>query len=484
MKPMNILYIMSDQHQGKASGCYGHPFVRTPNIDRLAARGTRFTAAYTNSAICVPARAVIATGQYVFKTGHWCNAHPYDGRTKSWHHMLAENGVAATSIGKLHFRNQRDDTGFAEQIVPMHVVEGKGDLRSCIKRPMAGPMKASKTMTDIGPGDSPYIKYDRDIAERACAWLRARAEKPGASPFVAFVSFVCPHPPYIAPREFYEMYPVAGMPAPKLSDPGAVTHPWIQKMERNRNYNDFVTEESRRVVLASYYGCISYLDHNIGTVLDCLDECGLRDDTLIVYTSDHGDNLGTRRLFGKSNMYEESANIPMIVAGPGVPERKVSATPVTLLDVAPTMLDGAGLKQLAGQHGMPGRSLRDLAAADANPDRVAFCEYYAAAADRAAFMIRKGKYKYIHYVGYAPELFDLQSDPEEIADLAGKASHRKTVEEYEAILRGIVDPEAADDEAYRCQTALVNANGGREALISRGKFEGTPAPGEPAIFTR
>jgi choline-sulfatase len=484
MKPKNILYIMSDQHQGKASGCYGHPFVKTPNIDALAARGTRFTTAYTNSAICVPARAVIATGQYVFKTGYWCNAHPYQGHTKSWHHMLADNGIAATSIGKLHFSNDRDDTGFAEQIIPMHVVEGKGDLRSCIKRPMTGSMKASKTMTDIGPGESPYTKYDHDIAQRTCAWLRDRAGKPGAKPFVGFVSFVCPHPPYIAPREFYEMYPTDSIPTPKLSAPDAVTHPWIQKMERNRNYNDFVTEESRRVLLASYYGCISYLDYNIGKVLACLDECGMRDDTLVIYTSDHGDNLGTRRLFGKSNMYEEAAFIPMIVAGPGVPEGKVSATPVTLLDVAPTMLHGAGLKDTAGQFGMPGVSLLDVAGAASNPDRVAFCEYYAAAADRAAFMIRKGRYKYIHYVGYEPELFDLQSDPEELSDLAGKATHQETVRQYEAILRGIVDPEAADEEAYRCQTALVDANGGRDALTSRGKYEGTPAPGEPAVYTR
>jgi len=483
MKPLNILYIMSDQHQGKASGCYGHPFVQTPNIDALAARGTRFTTAYSNSPICVPARAVLATGQYVFKTGNWDNAHPYIGQPKSWHHMLRENGSSATSIGKLHFRNKEDDTGFAEQIIPMHVVGGKGDIRSCIKRPMVGPMKSSRSMTEIGPGDSPYLRYDHDIAERTCAWIRARAADKKADPFNAFVSFVCPHPPYIAPQEFYDLYPTASIPKPKLSDPDAVTHPWIQKAERSRNYNDFVTDESRRVILASYYGAITYLDRNIGKVLACLDECGLRDDTLVIYTSDHGDNLGARRLFGKSNMYEEAAFIPMIVAGPDVPENKVSTTPVTLLDIAPTMLDGAGLKALAGQAGMPGRSLIGLAQAESDPDRVAFCEYYAAAADRAAFMIRKGRYKYIHYVGYEPELFDLEADPEELHDLSRSADHRKIITEYEAILRGIVDPEAADDAAYKSQTALVEANGGREALIARGKFEHTPAPGETVKLT-
>ncbi len=484
MKPLNVLYIMSDQHQGKASACYGHDFAVTPNIDRLAARGTRFATAYTNSAICVPARAVIATGQYVFKSGYWCNAHPYDGRIKSWHHLLAENGSSATSIGKLHFRNETDPTGFAEQIIPMHVVEGLGDLRSCIKRPMTEPMETSKVMTDIGPGDSTYTKYDHDIANRTCDWLRARATDPNGAPFALFTSFVCPHPPYIAPQEFYDLYPTDRMPTPKLSDPDAETHPWIQKMERNRNYNDFLTEETRRILLASYYGCISYLDHKIGRVLDCLDECGLRDNTLVIYTSDHGDNLGTRRLFGKSNMYEESALIPMIVAGPGVPENAVSTTPVTLLDVAPTILDAAGLADLPEARALPGRSMIAVAQATSDPDRVAFCEYYAAAADRAAFMIRKGKYKYIHYVGYEPELFDLEADPEELTSLAGDPDHQDIVRDYHAILRTIVDPEAADEAAYRSQTALVEANGGREALIARGKYDGTPAPGVAPVFSR
>lgn len=483
MKPKNVLFIMSDQHQGKASGCYGHDFAVTPNIDRLAARGTRFTTAYTNSAICVPARAVIATGRHIFESEYWCNAHPYDGRIKSWHHLLAENGSSATSIGKLHFRNETDPTGFAEQVIPMHVVEGKGDLRSCIKRPMSPPMKSSVSMTNIGPGESPYTKYDHDIADRTCDWLRTKAEGASDDPFFLFTSFVCPHPPYIAPPEFYDLYPTDKIPTPKLSDPDAVTHPWIYKMERNRNYNDFLTEDSRRVLLSSYYGCISYLDHNIGRVLDCLDDCGLRDDTMVVYTSDHGDNLGTRRLFGKSNMYEEASFIPMIVAGPDIPEGKVSTTPVTLLDVAPTILDAAGLSDLPEAQDLPGRSMIEVAQADSDPDRVAFCEYYAAAADRAAFMIRKGKYKYIHYVGYEPELFDLDADPEELDSLAADPAYKNIVDDYHAILCGIVDPEAADEAAYAAQTALVDANGGREALITRGKYEGTPAPGEPPVFT-
>ena len=207
MTAYNVLFIMSDQHQQKAAGCYGHPFVKTPNMDALAARGTRFSTAYTNSPICVPARAVIATGRNVFESGYWDNVHAYDGRVKSWHHMLAENGLGVTSIGKLHFRDEQDPTGFEEQIVPLHIVNGVGDLRAAVKRPMAPPYTRWRGLDRLGPGESPYTQYDADITERTCAWIKARADRADKKPWVAFASLVCPHPPYSAPQEYYDLYP-------------------------------------------------------------------------------------------------------------------------------------------------------------------------------------------------------------------------------------------------------------------------------------
>jgi choline-sulfatase len=480
--PLNVLYIMSDQHQGKSSGCYGHDFVQTPNIDKLAASGTRFTRAFTNSAICVPARAALATGKYVHQNEYWDNGHPYEGNVKSWHHMLKENGASATSIGKLHFRNETDDTGFEEQIIPMHVVGGHGDARGCIKRPMTPPVAESKTMTDCGPGDSPYLQYDHNIAEKACKWLRAQAANPNKDPFVGFVSFVCPHPPYIAPQEFYDIYDKMEMPKPKVSDPDDPVHPWIEKSHSMRNHNDFVTAESRPVLMKSYYGNISYLDSNIGKVIAALEETGLRDNTIIIYTSDHGENLGTRRLWGKSNMYEEASFIPMIISGPDVPGGKVSDTPVTLVDIAPTILDSQDLNEVSAAQGLPGTSLIEVAQADSDTDRVAFTEYHAAAAERSAFMIRKGKYKYIHYVSFEPELFDFDSDPEELTSLHNDPAHADALKAMESELRAICDPEAVDEAAYQSQCAKVEAAGGREALMARGKYQGTPAPGHDPVF--
>ena len=478
----NVLFIMSDQHQQKVTGCYGHDFIKTPNIDALAARGTRFATAYTNSAICVPARAALATGRYVKETHYWDNSHGYDGRVKSWHHLSGEQGCGVTSIGKLHFRSHEDPTGFESSMIPMHVDGGLGDIRGCVKRPMAPPLKRSKIVERIGPGESSYTRYDNEIMENACAWLKEKGASKNARPWTLMCSFVCPHPPHIAPPTFYELYDKIDFPMPKMSDPDVPLHPWIHLLQRSRNHEDFLTTATKKVLMNAYYGCVSYLDSNIGKVLAALDAAGLRDNTLIIYTTDHGENLGARRLWGKNNMYEESAAIPMIVAGPGVAEGKVSTTPVTLIDIGPTVLDAIGHDEITAQEKLPGRSLTQLANAANDPERVAFSEYYAAGADRASFMVRKGKYKFITYVGYQPELFDLEKDPEELNNLAIYASRQCSFHHYDGILRGMADPEGLDELAFRDQSAWVEKNGGRDKISAKGAIQGSPVPGEKAEY--
>ena len=482
MTARNVLFIMSDQHQQKVTGCYGHDFIKTPHIDALAARGTRFTTAYTNSAICVPARAALATGRYVNETHYWDNSHGYEGRVKSWHQLSGEQGAGVTAIGKLHYRSDKDPTGFEASMIPMHVDGGIGDIRGCVKRPMAPSLKRSKIVERIGPGESSYTRSDNEIMEKACAWLKARGANKQGQPWTLMCSFVCPHPPHIAPQAFYDLYDKIDFPMPKMSDPEVPLHPWIHLLQRSRNHEDFLTPATKKILMNSYYGCVSYLDSNIGKVIAALDAAGLRDDTLIIYTTDHGENLGARRLWGKNNMYEESAAIPMIVAGPGVPEGKISTTPVTLIDIGPTVLDTIGHNEITAQETLPGQSLIQLANAAPDPERVAFSEYYAAGADRASFMIRKGKYKFITYVGYEPELFDLENDPEELRNLAKDAAYAAIVGEYDRILRGRVDPEALDELAFRDQSALVEKSGGREKVTAKGAIQGSPVPGERAEY--
>jgi choline-sulfatase len=367
-------------------------------------------------------------------------------------------------------------------MIPMHVAGGLGDIRGCVKRPLPPPLKRSKIAERIGPGESPYTRYDNEIMEKTCAWLKAKGASKKGPPWTLMCSFVCPHPPHIAPPVFYDLYDKINFTAPKLCDPDTPLHPWIHLLQRARNHEDFLTPASKKILMNAYFGCVSYLDANIGKVIAALEEAGLRDDTLIVYTTDHGENLGTRRLWGKNNMYEESAAIPMIVAGPGVPEGKVSTTPVTLIDIGPTVLDAIGHGSIAAQENLPGRSLMQLANAPDDAERVAFSEYYAAGADRAAFMIRKGKYKFISYVGYEPELFDLEKDPDEISNLAQDAAYAQVVMQYDRILRAKVDPEQLDEMAFRDQSALVERCGGRDTVSAKGAIQGSPVPGEKAEY--
>ena len=318
--------------------------------------------------------------------------------------------------------------------------------------------------------------------EKACAWLKEKGASINGKSWTLMCSFVCPHPPHIAPQAFYDIYDKIDFPMPKLSDPDVPLHPWIHLLQRSRNHEDFLTPETKKVLMNSYYGCVSYLDSNIGKVIAALDQAGLRDNTLIIYTTDHGENLGARRLWGKNNMYEESAAIPMIVAGPGVPAGKVSTTPVTLIDIGPTVLEAIGHDEITSQEKLPGRSLAKMANAADDPGRVAFSEYYAAGADRATFMIRKGKYKFITYVGYQPELFDLEKDPEELNNLAQDSAHADVVKQYDGILRGMIDPEALDEMAFRDQSALVEKCGGRETVSAKGAIQNSPVPGEKAEY--
>ncbi len=473
MEAMNLLFIMSDEHSAGVLGAAGHPIVETPHLDALAARGTRYCAASTPSPICVPARAAFATGRPVHEIGCWDNGHPYDGRPPGWGHALQAAGRPVLSIGKLHYRDEADPTGFDTQIRPMHVVDGKGDIYGAVKAPLPVRFGAARFSRELGPGESGYTRYDRAIAAEAVRWLRDEA--PGqAAPWVLFVSFVCPHFPLIAPEAFFARYNPADMPLPK-DHRLRPRHPWIEAHAEAQPYDSFFNDDARRLAIASYYGLCSFLDDNIGRVLAALEEAGLADRTRVIYTSDHGENLGARGLWGKSNMYEEAVAVPLIVAGPDLPAGRVCRTPASLLDAHPTILEGAGL---ASDPALPGRPLWSL---DDDPDRAVFSEYHAAGAVSGSFMLRRGRWKLIHYTGFEPELFDLEADPEERDNLAAREPEK--VAALMAALREVCDPDEVHARARAAQEALVAAHGGREAVLRAGAFSGTPAPGDKAVFT-
>lgn len=469
----NLLVIMSDEHQARAMGCAGHPCVETPNLDGLAARGVRFSNAYTPSPICVPARASFATGRYVHRNRLWDNAMPYDGAIPGWGHALQNAGIAVESIGKLHYRAQEDPAGFDVEHIPMMVAGGVGMVWASIRREDERIGGTGRMLGDyIGPGDSKYTDYDAAVVQRTQEWIAAR--KKNDRPWCLFVGLVAPHFPLVVPKRFYDLYPTDRLPPVKLHPrDGYERHPWVDKQNAFMDSEaKFTDEEERLRAIASYFGLCSWLDHNVGEILGALDATGLGETTTVAYTSDHGDNVGARGLWGKSNLYEESVAVPLIVSDPDGP-RGVCDTPVSLLDLSTTITShfDCPFESEAGT-----RSLIDIATAPAEPERVVFSEYHAAGAVSGAFMLRKGRWKYNYYEGFAPELFDLENDPEECIDLAADPASEPVLAAMHAEMLKICDPVAVDAQAFADQAAMIERHGGREAALKLGAPGATPPP--------
>ncbi len=479
MKPSNVLFVFSDEHDPRYMGCSGHPFVKTPNLDRLAARGTRFTNAWTPCPVCVPARASLATGRWVHEIGYWDNAIAYDGRVPGWGKRLQEAGRAVESIGKLHYRNEADATGFDRQHEPMHILGGVGQLWGSVRDPMPEKAGRSALYDQVGAGLSNYNRYDQRITELAVGWLEDRARLPAGEPWLLFVGFVAPHMPLVVPQEYLDLYLGQNIPMPKLLPrDGYQRHPWVERMASHWDHDATLgSDERRRLAIACYFGLITYLDSQLGHVLAALERTGLAADTRVIYSTDHGDNLGSRGLWNKDVLYRESTAIPLLMAGPGI-ERSVSSTNVGLVDLYPTFLEATGVPLTDAERALPGRSLFSIAAESDDDSRIGFSEYHAVGAESAAYMLTRGGWKYHYYVGHRPELFKLALDPEETCDLAGNPAHADVLAAFEATLRSMLDPEAIDRCAKDEQNALVARHGGRDAALAKGYPGETPTAGK------
>ncbi len=484
MQGRNVVFIMSDEHSRRVLGSYGNSVVRSPNLDAFADGGTLFENAYCNCPICVPSRASFATGRYVHAIGYWDNAFPYRGTPASWGHRLHDTGHRCDSIGKLHYRGSDDPNGFDNEILPLHVLKGEGDVQGMLRRPPPTRDSTGQLAGDAGAGNSTYLQYDRNIRVEAVQWLKDAAAKRPDKPWCLFISFVCPHFPLVAPPEFFNLYDLKTLPLPRLRDPADFPdHPVLRKLREVQNYEDhFRSEDHVRIALAAYYGMVSFLDDNIGRVLKALRETGLEDDTLVIYTSDHGDNLGTRTFWGKSNMYEEAVGVPLILKGPGIPSGHRVSTPVSLVDMYPTIIDAVGETAAPEERNLPGTSLlRLLDGQDA--DRTVFSEYHAVGSMTGIFMVRFGRYKYVHYDGYRPQLFDLDADPMETRDLALVGGHDALIAEGKRRLCAICDPAEVSARAFNDQDRRIEELGGAEAVLKRGSYPYTPAPGEAPRFS-
>lgn len=456
-------------------GCNAHPHVRTPHLDALAARGTLFENAYTPSPICVSARASLATGRWVHQTGCWSSAEPYRGAPPGWAHHLRRAGHEVVSIGKLHYRSSRDDNGFSEEILPLHVVDGVGWVQGLLRRDPLPFADAADLAGDVGAGESDYTRYDRKVCAAACEWLHTHAAD-ARLPWVLQVSFVAPHYPLTAPEEYFDRYRSVDPAVPEIAaDDTAIAHPAVAALADFFNYHDYFDAARAADARRAYFGLCSFLDGNVGRVLQALTDSGCRDSTRVLYTSDHGEMLGNHGLWAKSFMFEDAVRVPLIFAGPGVPVGRRLPTLANLVDVYPTAIEALGADMHESAHPAVGVSLFELAAGR-HARRVTFSEYHDGGSRAGSFMLRDGRWKFVYHVGHGPQLFDLHEDPDERNDLGRSQRHDEVRRCCERKLREIVDPEHVDARAFADQARLVDHYGGREGIQRRRTFNYTPVP--------
>lgn len=482
-RPKNLIFFLTDNHSRNVMGAAGHALAQTPNMDRIAASGMRFTQAYCVSPLCCPSRAALATGRYPHQTGYWDNALAYDGMTPSWHHRIRDGGGGpVVSVGKLHFRSGEDDNGFSDEVVPMHILEGRGALQALLRATPEGvPQRLGQReiYEESGVGEADYQIYDADITARAIRWLEENG-RAGDRPWTLFISYTSPHPPFSVPEDVWDRFPLDQVPMPsQWRKEDRPRHPAIEYLAWANSQNVEYDEEFVRRVVAGYCALINVVDAEIGAVMAAAKRLGLLGDTRLLYTSDHGEAAGQHGILGKSNHYEHSIGVPLMVAGPGVPQGVTSDAIVSHVDLFPTLVESAGVELAAEDAGLPGRSLWPIIEGrEDGAGRMAFAEFHAGGSATGSFALRQGQHKFVYHVDMPNQLFDLADDPLERRDLIETGEGENVARTMEADLRRIVDPEIADSQAKSAQLAHAERFGGLEAVKKVGAFSRSPIPGK------
>ncbi|MEM6637109.1 MAG: choline-sulfatase [Pseudomonadota bacterium] len=431
MTKPDVLLIMADQLAPHFTGAYGHPLAKTPHLDALAARGMRFDAAYCNSPLCAPSRFSFMSGQLITNIAAYDNAAEFPASIPTFAHYLRMQGYRTGLSGKMHFVGPDQRHGFNDRVTtdiypadfawtpdwdaPDERIDSWYHNMSPVKE--AGPAMASF-----------QIDYDDETGFAARRWLfdRARDRAQGdPSPFALVASFMHPHDPYVARPEWWNLYSDSEIDeplhtfAPDAHDPHA-----RRVMDGIEATTTPVTPHEIRQARRGYLANVSYFDSMIGMLVQTLEEMGALDNTVIIVTSDHGDMLGERGLWYKMTLFERSARVPLVMAGPGV-ARGTASNACSLVDVLPTLVEIAGGDPAAIETPLDGRSLWPLAQGKTDPVDEAISEYCAEMTGWPVLMIRRGRFKYIHCESDPPLLFDLVADPEELCNLAQDPAHRE-----------------------------------------------------------
>ena len=457
-KRPNILLIMSDEHDPAVTGCYGHPHVETPHLDQLAAEGTTFDNAYTACPICVPARMSFMTGQYVHQIGTWDNGSPLAGSTPTIGSYLEAAGYETVACGRTHFVGPERLHGFGKRLMDDAEKWKQWSMKGASRAPESR-RGSNSHVAECGPGEGWQNHYDRTAIDLSERFLNSRAEYPGDRPFLLYTGIMNPHFPLICPEEYYNRYYPDRVTLPKTqTEPYESQHPSIQQLRYWLRNEEPLDDDLSTRAMASYYGLVSFSDDLMGRLLDVVNNFPLRNNTVVIYVSDHGEMAGNHGIWQKQCFYENAVRVPMIIRHPnGIANQRVQAG-TNLVDILPTLLD------IANQDppDFPGNSLLPVVTGASLADRPIFSEYHAQGSTTGGFMIRKGPWKYIHYVGLEDQLFNVVDDPDEINNRATDPTCADTLSDLRNELLAIVNPEKIDQNAKENQQISGMARAGRE----------------------
>ena len=491
----NLLFLMPDQLRPDFLSCYGADFIETPHIDSLAARGIRFEKAYSTHPICVPARASLLTGMNAIRNGvtdngQWLRPDLAECGIHTWPELLNRQGYYTAAIGKMHFYPWDIVHGFQYRVAceDKRWIRVRDDYQEFLHSRGLRKLHGNEH-PDYHEGKGATVSpipwdasWDHFVGSEAVRFIDEYAAE---GPFAAMVGFPGPHCPYDPTPEYLERIDPAAMPdpIPATNTPSGMIEGNVRGNLGEWNSVDYTefNDDHKQKIRAHYAALVKQIDDEIGDILAALERNGQLENTLIIFASDHGDYLGDHGMIGKSSFYEASCHVPLILAGPDVPAGKVCATPVSLVDSFPSVLEAVGATPAAEDADLPGTSWWRIAQ-EPDRERTVFSEYHALGTESGVYMLRNRRYKYIHYTHQQPQLFDLLADPDERNDLSVSPEHRAVLAGLEAELRALLDPEGVDAQAKADQKAKVASLGGEEALRQRGSFENSPVPGEKPKF--
>ncbi|MES2459604.1 MAG: sulfatase-like hydrolase/transferase [Armatimonadota bacterium] len=458
----NVVVLLVDEHNPRYASIYGHPTVRTPNLERLAARGTVYDACYAPSPLCRPCRSSFLSGRYVHETQAYNNSSVFATSPRafpSYGTILDRQGVHTVHIGKADAYAPTRELDFTE----LDLAEDRrppGDT-SVSRHPLAirNGGDGSNRAEGYGVRERPFAGDDRIVAS-AIEWLTTTAPKLNAAgtPWTLVVNINKPHFPHLVTQELWDLYPNGGdLPrygvngGPNGEGKETANHPYAQDLRAHFGTASF-GEEQIRGLRRGYLGCVTAADRQLGRLLDTLDKTGQTKETVVAYSSDHGEMLGKWGMWWKCSLYEDSARIPLVVAGPGFRAGVRSRTPVTLLDLQATLFRAVGGRRPSDWHGSP---LQGLALNDDR--RVGFAEYHGHGTRSSGYLIRQGPWKLLYNSDGPHQLFNLKDDPEELTNQFSRQpgiAQRLTRE-----LRTICDPEKENQraEAYIRRQSIATA---------------------------